>query len=300
MKKAFVTLIFFVLIIALILTSCARIKSAVGIDRMENADAAVLPNKDDDSKTKNPKDEHNNASVTVSMGEEVSMEVDESEFYKVGEPFLIDRNTWYASNQPVFECTVNSVSFHDDLGGIDKNKINMSMYYENGKWHTRNIDDYLDENGKLPSEYIFVLVDVAVKYVSGPDDVVDEIYSNMGSILYNYFPVSRKKVTQQMSSPERGEWTFVDYVYLDADGNTFYSPENLGGYFSVDQNTGTKADGHFQLAKGEEISWQRGVIVEKSFAEKHGVVYAVSINEEDGLYTYEIVELAAAKEGGIK
>ena len=249
MKKAFVTLIFFVLIIALVLTSCARIKSAVGIDRMENADAAVLPNKDDDSKTENPKDEHNNASVTVSMGEEMSMEIDESEFYKVGEPFLIDRNTWYASNRPVFECTVNSVSFHDDLGGIDKNKINMSMYYENGKWHTRNIDDYLDENGKLPSEYIFVLVDVAVKYVSGPDDVVDEIYSNMGSILYNYFPVSRKKVTQQMSSPERGEWTVVDYVYLDADGNTFYSPENLGGYFSVDQNTGTKADGHFQLSR---------------------------------------------------
>ncbi|MBQ3081377.1 MAG: hypothetical protein IJC49_02890 [Clostridia bacterium] len=297
MKKAFVTLIFFVLIIALVLTSCARIKSAVGIDRMENADAAVLPNKDDDSKTENPKDEHNNASVTVSMGEEMSMEIDESEFYKVGEPFLIDRNTWYASNRPVFECTVNSVSFHDDLGGIDKNKINMSMYYENGKWHTRNIDDYLDENGKLPSEYIFVLVDVAVKYVSGPDDVVDEIYSNMGSILYNYFPVSRKKVTQQMSSPERGEWTVVDYVYLDADGNTFYSPENLGGYFSVDQNTGTKEDGHFQLAKGEEMSWQKGILIEKSFAEKHGVVYAVSIYEDDGLYNYEIVELAAAKKG---
>ncbi len=297
MKKSIFILMCLCLAAVLALTSCARIKSAVGVDRMENADAAVLPNDDNDSKTENPKEEHNNTSVTVSMGEEVSMEIDETEFYKVGEPFLIDRNTWYASNRPIFECTVNSVSLHDDLGGIDKNKINMSMYYENRKWHTRNIDDYLDENGKLPSEYMFVLVDVTVKYVSGADDVTDQIYSNMGSISYNYFPVSRKKVTQQMSSPERGEWTVSDYVYLDADGNPFSSPEHLGGYFSQEQNTGTKADGHFQLAKGEEISWQRGVIVERSFAEKHGVVYAVSINEEYGLYTYEIVELAAAKKG---
>ena len=276
MKKAFVTLIFFIFISALALTSCARIKSAVGVDRMENADAAVLPNKDDDSKTENPKDEHNNTSVTVSMGEEASMEVDESEFHKVGEPFLIDKNTWYASNRPVFECTVNSVNICDDLGGVDSAEISMNMVYDNGKWISLNINDYLDENGKLLPEYMFVLVDVTVKYVSGPDDVIDEIYDVAGGIRYNCFPVSR---VEQIT--EVGGTKFVDYIYYDADGNEFTYPQHIGGYHSLNKKTGSKEDGHFQLAKGEEMSWQKGILIEKSFAEKHGVVYAVSINEEN-------------------
>lgn len=273
-RKGYAVFICLFLAISFSLSSCARLKSAVGTDRLQNADAAILPEEKSG-------DAPHAESQIVSMGDETDVAVDNSELHQIGEPFLCDYNVYSGEEaRPVMQYTVTDMHVYHDLDAIGKENILMEQYYSNGEWVTPSVDDCLDENGQLLPEYLFVLIDVKVKYVSGPEDETEHLHNS--GMRYKSFPA--KKVEHITTV---GDEKFINYDYFDEDGNPWIPPATIGDYWSEYTDTGSKEDGYFSLSLGQETTWQQGVIVEKSLLLKYGIC----LENVLAMDTAEIVDL---------
>ncbi|MBQ7048922.1 MAG: hypothetical protein IJN86_08220 [Clostridia bacterium] len=267
MRKSIFIFICLCLAAVLALTSCARIKSAVGIDRMENADVGIIP--DNNSSGTSAKDPHTEQNQVVSVGPTEEIEKNDSPYFKIGDPMLIDLSPKDEKGSTIFQYTVTNVEILTDLDGIDN--IIMKIYEdENGNIQTRNLADYLNEDGKLKDDYFYVVVDINTKYISGYDEVRDELYH--GKLGYDCEPAAKKEV---VTEHENGI-TSISYVFLDENGNEFRYPEYIGGHSSFYREDGSKDANHMYLKIGEEINWQVGKILEKSLVEKYGAVFAIN------------------------
>ena len=266
MKKAFVTLIFFIFISALALTSCARIKSAIGIDRMENADVAILP--DDNTSKVGANDPHADENQEISYGKTEEIEKPTEPTVQIGEPLLVDHSPKNEKGSTIFQYTVTDVQVLDDVSGIE-NLIIYDHIDENGIPHERKLDEFTDKNGKLKNEYVYVSVDINVKYISGFEEPRDEL--RYGDIMYDYWPSGKREVTTEYENGLK----FTDWEYFDENGNVFVSPKYIGGADSYWYEGAPKEAGHVVLKIGEEANWQVGRILEKSLVLKHGVVLKI-------------------------
>lgn len=198
------------------LTSCARIKSAVGIDRMENADVGIIP--DNNSSGTSAKDPHTEQNQVVSIGPTEEIEKPDSTYYKIGEPMQVDLSPRNEKGSTIFQYTVTDVQVLDDVSGIE-NLIIYDHIDENGIPHERKLDEFTDENGKLKNEYVYVSVDINVKYISGFEETRDEL--RYGDILYDYWPSGKREVTTEYENGLK----LTDWEYFDENGNVFVSPQ---------------------------------------------------------------------------
>ena len=255
-----------VLAVTTSLSACARVKSALGVDRMENADAALLPDNDDSKLTVN--DPHINENYEISYGKTEEIAKPNKPLVQIGEPILVDHTPITEKGSTIFQYTVTDVQILDDLSGIE-NIIMLDYTDENGNKQERNLEDYVDENGKLKDEYIYVNVDVNVKYVSGFEETWDEL--RRGSVCYNYEPSGKKEIITEYDDGTKS----IRWMYLDENGNEFIFPDYIGGASSYWYEGAPKEAGHVVLKIGEEANWQVGRILEKSLVLKHGVVLKI-------------------------
>ncbi len=266
MKKSIFILMCLSLAVVSALTSCARIKSAVGIDRMENADMAILP--EDNTSKVGANDPHADENYEISYGKTEEIAKPNKPLVQIGEPILVDHTPITEMGSTVFQYTVTDVQILDDLSDIE-NIIMLDYTDENGNKQERNLEDYVDENGKLKDEYIFVNVDVNVKYVSGFEEMWDEL--RYGSVCYNYEPSGKKEIITEYDDGTKS----IRWMYLDENGNEFIFPDYIGGASSYWYEGAPKEAGHVVLKIGEEANWQTGMILEKSLILKHGVVLKI-------------------------
>ena len=266
MKKSIFILMCLCLAAVLALTSCARIKSAVGIDRMENADVAILPNNDDSNPTVN--DPHADENQEISYGKTEEIEKPPEPTVQIGEPLLVDHSPKNEKGSTIFQYTVTGVQVLDDVSGIE-NLIIYDHIDENGIPHERKLDEFTDKNGKLKNEYVYVSVDINVKYISGFEEPRDEL--RYGDILYDYWPSGKREVTTEYENGLK----LTDWEYFDENGNVFVYPKYIGGADSYWYEGAPKEAGHVVLKIGEEANWQVGRILEKSLVLKHGVVLKI-------------------------
>ncbi len=266
MKKSIFILMCLCLAAVLALTSCARIKSAVGIDRMDNADVAILPDNDDSRLTVN--DPHADENYEISYGKTEEIEKPTEPTVQIGEPLLVDHSPKNEKGSTIFQYTVTDVQVLDDVRGIE-NLIIYDHIDENGIPHERKLDEFTDENGKLKDEYVYVSVDINVKYISGFEETRDEL--RYGDILYDYWPSGKREVTTEYENGLK----LTDWEYFDENGNVFVSPKYIGGADSYWYEGAPKEAGHVVLKIGEEANWQVGRILEKSLVLKHGVVLKI-------------------------
>ncbi len=276
MKRFLFTIVLVFLVLALLLSSCSRVKKAVGADRLQDADAAVIP----DDKEGDPHAE----SYVVSYGDETDIVVEDSDYHKVGEPVLCDSSA-YGKRHAVMQYTVTDVHAYDDPHGISKDKIYVMQEVDHGQLvDTIDLDSLFDEEGKLLPDYLFVLADIKMEYVSGPEDETEH-RPNVW-VCYKHFP---DKVVDEIIKD--GETTITTPRYLDADGNLFKDEGFLGYYSSPiigsdrgDETPTVDLDKAYyvHLNVGENTSWQEGGIVKKSTLEKYGLCFLIrNVNNKD-------------------
>ena len=255
------------LMLSVALSSCSRIKSAVGIDRMENADMAIVP--DNNSSGAPIKDPHAEQNQVVSVGPTEEIEKNDSPYYKIGEPMQVDLSIRSEKGSTIFQYTVTDMKILTNVSGID-NITMLSYMDENGNIQKRKLEDYIDENGNLKDDYLYVVLDINTKYITGYDEVRDELYH--GGVGYDYEPSGKKEI---VTKHEDGTQS-VRWIYLDENGNEFRYPEYIGGHSSWYYEGCPKESNHMYLKIGEEINWQVGKILEKSLVEKYGAVFAIN------------------------
>ncbi len=257
------------LAVVFLLTSCARVKSALGVDRMENADVGIIP--DNNSSGTSAKDPHTEQNQVVSVGPTEEIEKNDSPYFKIGDPMLIDLSPKDEKGSTIFQYTVTDMKVYTNLSSVDTSNIQMGSYIdENGEQQRRKLSDYVDENGNLNDDYLYVVVDINTKYISGYDEVRDELYH--GKLKYNYEPASKKEIVTETEDGTR----YTSYVLLDENGEVYKAPEVIGSYASYYYEGAPKDCNHMYLKIGEEINWQGGKFFEKSLIEKYGAFFSLN------------------------
>ena len=268
-------LILICIIIATILSlySCNRVKSALGVDRMENAEAGILP--ENNTSNSHGNDLHPEDQGELSYGNiEVIEKPDEPKenLPQIGEPIFVDHSPENKNGSTIYQYTVTNMQVLDNVSKVAN--LTFSTYTdENGKIHEKKLEDYADENGNLKDEYIYISVDINVKYVSGFDEPRNEL--RYGNIMYDYWPTSEQKITQTTEDGLTFEYT----VSFDENGEVFKYPPHIGSSNSYWYDGAPKEAGHIVLNIGEETSWQIGVILEKKLVLKHGMIVNIDGNK---------------------
>lgn len=282
--------------VALSLTSCDRVKEAVGADKIAKGDVALLPA---DSDTESEVEREPGAASVVSVIEtsgEVITETkydDDRTYYEIGEPVLIEylrfpgevawddgsgRDPADAEIRMNMQFTVMNVEVMSTISDEIKNALTPCYRVGKGETGTYDINDYIDEDGNLDSDYLFVLVDFNSKYVSGNIEETIDI-GHVGTIGIDY----------NIAYSEKGESivydngiTLTTMINYDKYGNV-YDPNiisltpkiaNYSVYPEYEGHTAAdakEADKHYMYLELEEsVDYRLGVFLKKSLIEEWG------------------------------
>lgn len=290
-------------IAALCLTSCARVKEATGIDKVIDGGTGILPDRDNktDGAT-SPSDGTTSGGETgdrtffvdgtlISEGTEMLYyELPEDKLFKLGETF--SREYVYKTYQRdddgnlisvdcqttmVIEFTVSDLLVLTNISDEIKKDIlpsfNSALKFDQNEFSPRyDLNDFIDADGNLDDDYIFIMVDINQKYLSGIYEKTAQ-YSG-GSLKVDKVAVSYKEYVYENEVLGKKTKMFYNEDY-DKNGNLFVAAETFANY-SVSETESwaytEKGESYLALSIGEEALFHRGILLKKSDVEEWGVI----------------------------
>jgi hypothetical protein len=232
------------------LTSCDRLKSAIGIDRIQSGDSVIIHGDDNDDG--NTSEDKENPQLIWPQSPAIA----DIDFKHIGDTLL---DVTEGDLNPLLAYTVTAMQVFGQMSALEERNISaedMNVYSivfaDDGTWWSDAASP-----GEL-QELLFVLLDVTVEYIAepkedNPDDKNDHLIQD--SLLYK---------SDELKVNGAFRWTITTLPYFSHHST---GKSSQGNYY------------HYTLALGETMRCQVGWFVEKEIAEQYGLMLQIGRND---------------------